>query len=134
MKKLFFLIVAFATMVICPSCSDDKDGPEAGLKEQIVGTWEGTAIYHKGEWVDITGPLYDDLAFSATFNANGTYYGSGSFGNGSGTYKINGNTIETYVDGELYLKYKVKEITGTTAELTIIEDDDSLDVRVKKTK
>jgi len=60
--------------------------------------------------------------------------GDGAFGTGSGTYKIKGKTIETYVGGELYLKYNVKEMTGTTAELTIIDGDDTLDVKIRKTK
>ena len=39
----------------------------------------------------------------ATFNSDGTYNGRGYFGNGSGTYKISGNTIICYIEGEEYL-------------------------------
>jgi len=135
MKKVFSLMLLLATICIAlPSCSDDDD-PDAGVKENIVGTWEGTAAKIDGKWIDITRyPYSSRLGFSATFRKDGTYYGKGAFGTGSGTYTIKGKTIETYVDGELYLKYKVNEMTSSTAELTIIEDDDTLDVRVMKTK
>lgn len=135
MKKVFSLMLLLATICIAlPSCSDDEDEPDAGIKENIIGTWKGTAAKVDGEWIDITKRPYNELGFSATFYDDGTYYGKGAFGTGSGTYTIKGKTIETYVNGKLYLKYNVKEITGTTAELTIIEDDDTLDVRVRKTK
>lgn len=129
------MLLLAAMFIALPACSDDKDDePDAGIKENIVGTWEGTAVYSKGKWIDITKYPYDELGFSATFRADGTYYGEGAFGTGSGTYKIKGKTIETYVGGELYLKYNIKEMTGTTAELTIIDGDDTLDVKIRKTK
>lgn len=136
MRKVFSLMLLFATIFIAlPSCSDDKDEPDGGIKENIIGTWKGTAAKIDGKWIDITEYPYNTrLGFSATFYNDGTYYGKGAFGTGSGTYKIKGKTIETYVDGDLYLKYEVKEMTSSAAELTIVEGSSTLDVRVIKTK
>lgn len=135
MRKVFSIMLLLATIIVAlPSCSDDKDEPDEGIQENIIGTWKGTAAKVDGKWIDITEYPYTRLGFSATFYNDGTYYGRGAFGTGSGTYKIKGKTIETYVDGDLYLKYKVKEMTSSTAELTIIEGNSTLDVRVVKTK
>jgi len=128
-------MLLLATICIAlPSCSDDEDEPDAGIKENIIGTWKGTAAKIDGKWIDLTEYPYNmRLSFSATFHKDGTYSGKGAFGTGSGTYTIKGKTIETYVGGELYLKYIVKEMTSSAAELTIVDDDDTLDVRVVKT-
>lgn len=126
-------MLLFATVLSFSSCSKDEDESNSEIKENIIGTWEGTAALIDGTWIDITQyPYSSRLGFSATFYNDGTYYGKGAFGTGSGTYKIKGNTIETYVGGELYLKYNVKTMTSTTAELTIIERTSTLDVRVRK--
>ncbi len=106
-----------------------------GIKENIIGTWNGISANIDGNWIDITKYPYNSvLGFSATFYNDGTYYGKGAFGTGRGTYTIKGRTIETFVGGELYLKYYVKEMTNTTAELTINDGSSTLDVRVQKTK
>ena len=129
------MLLLATIFIVLPGCSDDKDEPGGGIKENIVGTWTGTAAKIDGKWIDITKYPYNTrLGFSATFYDDGTYYGKGAFGTGSGTYKIKGNTIETYVGGNLYLKYEVKEMTSSTAELTIIEGNSTLDVKVVKTK
>ena len=126
-------MLLFAMVLSFSSCSKDEDESNSEIKENIIGTWEGTAALIDGTWIDITQyPYSSRLGFSATFYNDGTYYGKGAFGTGSGTYKIRGNTIETYVGGELYLKYNVKTMTSTTAELTIIEGTSTLDVRVRK--
>ena len=137
MKKLLSLIAVLTlTLATFTACSkDDDDNAEVGIRENIIGTWEGTAALVDGVWIDLTQyPYSSRLGFSATFYSDGTYYGRGAFGTGRGTYKISGSTIETYVDEELYLKYRVKEMTNTTAELTIIEGTSTLDVKVRKTK
>jgi len=133
MKKLFNLLLLCATVgFLFTACSKDDD--ESISKEQIVGTWEGTAIYVDGTWIDITKYPYNaEFGFSITFYNDGSYYGQGAFGTGHGTYAINGMTIKTYVSGDLYLTYKIKSMTDTTAEITIIEGADTLDVRVRKT-
>lgn len=71
------------------SCSDDDDSE---YKDAIIGTWELTQIEFGGGWTSIPRRTY------ATFNSDGTYNGRGYFGNGSGTYKISGNTIICYIE------------------------------------
>ena len=97
------------------------------------GTWNGAAVYIDDHWVDITSPMFSNLQFSIRFNTDGTYYGRGYFGNGSGTYKASGKTITTYVDGELFYTYTVKTMTGNEAELTMASaTGSSIDIRVRK--
>lgn len=135
MKKVFSLMLLLATMFTFTACSSDDDESDSFITDNIIGTWEGTAAFVDGKWIDITEwPYSSRLGFSATFYNDGTYYGRGAFGTGSGTYKIKGKTIETYVSGKLYLKYNVKSMTSNTAELSIVEGSNSLDVKVRKTK
>lgn len=76
---------------------------------------------------------YSKLQFSIRFNTDGTYYGRGYFGNGSGTYKARGKTITTYVDGQVFYNYTVKTMTGNEAELTMSSPQgSSIDIRVRK--
>lgn len=126
------MLLAAAFGCLFSSCSKEDD--ESITRDQIVGTWEGTAAYIDGSWLDITKyPYSSQLGFSVTFYEDGSYYGKGAFGTGRGTYRISGMTIKTYVSGELYLAYRIKSMTETTAEITIVEDSDTLDVRVRKT-
>lgn len=130
MKKVFSLMLLLATLVIAlPSCSDDKDEPN-NLKEQIIGTWDATAVLVDGEWIDITNR--PSLAVSATFHKDGTYYGEGALGDGGGTYKVSGNTVTTYIDNEPYATYTVKTISGSNAEVTMSMGTSKLELRLKK--
>ena len=114
------------------SCSDDKDFnyPE----EMLLGTWDGTDIKIDGKWTDITSPIYYKFWFSVKFNSDGTYYGSGFFGTGKGTYKAEKDMIYTYVDKKEYARYKVLSMSDTKAELTMYIGDESFDIRVAKKK
>ena len=135
MKRVFSLMLLLATIMFAlPSCSGDDDEPNSGIKDNIIGTWKAKEVAVDGSWIDVTKYPYTKFGMQATFYENGTYYGSGYFGSGSGTYKIKGQTIETYVDGELYFKYKVKTITSSTAEVIMSEPGSSstLDVRLIK--
>lgn len=69
---------------------------------------------------------------SISFKSDGTFYGKGYLGNGSGTYKATGNTIVTYLDGEEYIRYTVKSLSGDDAELTMSMDGESLDIKAEK--
>jgi hypothetical protein len=130
MKKFFALMLLLATMIGFSSCSKEENGIP---KRVLVGTWNGVAVKSNGGWIDITKyPYSSKLGFSATFYSDGSYFGKGSLGTGSGTYKLNGNTIKTYVDGELYLTYYVISWTETSAMLTITDNSGSMDVRVEK--
>lgn len=124
------MLILSALFAVLPCCSNDE--PEKEIKTKIIGTWDGTAVYSDGRWVDITQYPYTKLAFSATFYKDGTYTGNGSLGNGRGTYVVKGKNVETYVNGKLYFTYKVKTITENKAELTLSDNSSSIDVRVKK--
>lgn len=141
MKRISFfswslmLAVLVSGLVVTGCESDDDEGFNYPM-ETLYGTWVGTGIYieSEGKWIDPTSSwLYDDLEFSITFYENGKYYGKGFFGTGSGTYKAEGNTITTYVDGEMYLYYKVTSLTNNKAELTMYDGSgDSMKLRVTK--
>lgn len=131
MKRfLSILILTITSLGIFYSCTklEKFDYP----MDTLCGTWEGTAIKIDGEWQDITSSIFQKLHFSITFHSDGTYYGKGYFGNGSGTYKAFGKTIETYVDGELYFTYHVNSMNGSTAELTMSAKGSGIEIRVRK--
>lgn len=118
--QLFF-VALFATMTFSlTSCSDDDDDDLKGGEEEevttndIVGTWELSEVSLDAGETYIPWP-YETT--TATFNEDGTYTGYGYFGNGTGTWKQDGNTINTYVDGELYMSYEVVELEKTTCTL-----------------
>lgn len=131
MKKVFSLMLLLATlMVFLPACSDDKDEPD-DIKSQIIGTWDATSVkFSDTDWVDISN--YPSMALSITFNKDGSYYGSGALGNGSGTYTVSGKTIKTYIDGELYGTYYVKSLSGKNAELSLTMGSSSMEIRAVK--
>ncbi len=123
-------MLLLATFFIAlPSCSSD-DEPGTGIEQAIIGTWDATHVKSQGSWVDITD--YPNLAISATFNSNGTYYGRGALGTGSGTYKVSGKTVKTYVGGDLYATYYVKTLSGKYAEATITMGNSSLELKLAK--
>jgi len=57
-------------------------------------------------------PLYASQRAYANFKSDGTYIGWGSLGNGTETWKLKGNTLTTYVDGEVYIIYKNITLNG----------------------
>lgn len=73
------------------SCSNDEETFDYSI-EFLYGKWEGTEIYYKGEWLDLSNWMYQKLSFSISFNEDGTYYGEEFFGTGYGTYKAVGKT------------------------------------------
>lgn len=78
---------------------------------------------------------YMDWPFKTTyasFKSDGTYYGSGYFGTGSGTWSIRGNTVNTYVGGELYASYEIISVTSTTSELKMSMDGDAIWIKCKR--
>ena len=105
MKKTLFLLITILTISFI-GCSDD----DSEYKDAIIGTWELTQI--EG-WTSIPRRTY------ATFNSDGTYNGRGYFGNGSGTYKISGNTIICYIEGEEYVRYDIIELNSNSCTLNM---------------
>lgn len=122
------MLLLATLMISSTSCS--KDDPD-DIKSQMIGTWDATAVKTDGgKWLDITN--YPQMALSITFKKNGEYYGKGALGNGGGTYTVSGKTIKTYVDGELYGTYYVRELSGNYAELTLTMGSSSIDIKATK--
>lgn len=136
MKKLLFAILLCVVAVV-PFTSCSKDDDESIDKNKIIGTWKAKQVQVDGDWITI--PFNSRYSMSMTFYEDGQYYGeSDFFGTGYGTYKISGNSIKTYVDGEYMYTYRINSITYTTAEITMIDEysssDSSLDIRLTKVR
>lgn len=119
MKKYLLNIMTIIMVAVMSagfvSCSDDED--EVGIPlESLYGTWNISEI----KVLEST-PYYprEFAKTSATFNSDGTYQGKGVYGNGSGTYTVNGNTITTYVDDEVYIVYTLISLKDDVAELKL---------------
>ena len=135
MKKIIiFLSLCFIACVAVCSCQKGDTWDFNYPKEVLCGgTWQGSEYYLDGKWIDITTPAFKDLQFTIKFNTDGTYYGTGYFGNGSGTYDAHGNTIRTYVNGDLFYTYTVQSMEGNVAEITMSgKSGSSLRFKVKK--
>lgn len=131
MKKFLLLCVAIASVAFV-GCSDD-DEPNFKYGDAIYGTWDITHLKQKdGSWLDITSSIFDQFHASATFNSDGTYYGSGYFGNGSGTYKAKGTTIICYIENTEYARYNIHSLSDNVAEMTMTMDGDSVEIKCKK--
>ena len=94
-----------------------------------MGTWDGIAVKTNSGWIDITSYYYRDYQFSITFHEDGTYYGTGYFGTGNGTYTIDYKdlqiecTVEATPDSvEKHLK-NVAEITADRNALNLSDRD-----------
>ena len=126
MKKQLFLLLTLvvATFVSCSNDDDDNQYDPA-----IVGTWKITEVKTSQSGTYINWPFKTTYA---SFKSDGTYYGSGYFGNGSGTWSIKGNTVNTYVDGDLYASYEIISVTSTTSELKMSMDGESIWIKCKK--
>lgn len=134
MKKVLLSVLLIASIITFTSCSKD-DEPKFGYPmESLYGTWEGTGINVNGNWIDLTSFLWYEYRFTIKFNSDGSYYGSGYFGNGGGTYKAEGNVVSTYIDGEEYAKYTIKSLSNNKAELTMSMNGSSetVELRVQK--
>lgn len=138
--KRFLLSMLAVALVACTfsSCSKDDDEPKFDYPmETLVGKWRITHVEQKdGSMFDVTTAIAEKVfkPTYATFNTDGTYSGSGEFGNGSGTFKAIGKTITCYVSGKEYLKYDVLSLSGTQCELKMYEtgSDSSIKIRCKK--
>lgn len=131
MKRILLLFAAVVCVAFVGCSKDDgNDGFKYG--DAIYGTWDVTHVKSDGSWIDITSPLFSKYQASATFNADGTYSGSGYFGTGSGTYKASGNTIVCYISGSEYARYDVRSLSDNVAEMTMTMAGSSVDIRCKK--
>lgn len=126
MKKILFLLFALPLMLVSCGSDDDDDNP---IKDQIIGTWEMTHLDSGSGYLEIPSSMKQTYA---TFNQDGTYSGSGYFGNGKGTYNISGETIKCYVGNELYLTYEVLSVSSSTAELKMINGNTTVKIKCRK--
>ena len=126
-KYLFFLLALVVTSLAFVSCSDDDDDNQ--YNSAIVGTWKITAVKTSQSGSYIGWPFETTYA---SFKSDGTYYSSGYFGTGSGKWSIKGNTINTYVGGELYASYEIISVTSTTSELKMSMGSDAIWIKCKR--
>ena len=125
------LLATFFTLCVT-SCSKDDDDSFAYPMEQLYGKWKAVEINVDGKWYDVTKYPYTRFGMDITFYEGGNFYGSGYLGNGSGTYKVSGKTITTYVSGKEYAVYTVNSLNGNKADLTLRMGSESLQMRVEK--
>ena len=109
-----------AMLSLCvTSCSKDDEDDFAYPMEQLYGKWKATELKIDGSWYDVTRYPYTRFGMNITFYEDGTFYGSGYLGNGSGTYKVSGKTITTYVSGKEYAVYTINSLSGNKADLIL---------------
>ena len=125
-KFLAFAMVAIVSLSFVSCSDDDADSPYVS---DIVGTWKLTEVKTSASGSYISWPFQ---ATYASFNSDGTYTGRGYFGNGSGTWNLKGNTVTTYVDGELFFTYEIISVSGSNAELKMSMDGESIWIKCKK--
>lgn len=130
MKKYLFLFL-MAIPFLFASCSSDDDF--AYPMEELYGKWEVQELKIDGKWYDLTKYPYTRFGMSITFYDDGTFYHIiGSEGSVSGTYKVNGKTIKTYLEGELYITYTINSLTDNTADFSLDMDGEKLQMKAKK--
>lgn len=137
MKKILLLLAIVLPLVFAGCSKDDKDPAFDYEISLLHGKWRVTHVMQSdGEYLDVTTSLAERVfkPTYATFNADGSYTGTGEFGDGSGTFKAIGKTITTYVNGSEYLKYDVVSLNGTNAELTMRETGQSATLKIKVAK
>lgn len=132
MKKFLLVLTCVITLSLSFVSCEKEEKFDYSMADLCGGTWTGVAVKTQNKWVDITSYLYSDLQFSIRFYEDGSYYGAGYFGYGTGTYTASGKTIKTYVDGELYYTYTIISMDKDKAELTMSRGESSIDIRVKK--
>ena len=126
-------MILLAMLSLClTSCSKDDDDDFAYPMEQLYGKWKATELKVDGRWYDVTKYPYTRFGMNITFYESGTFYGSGYLGNGSGTYKVNGKTITTYVSGKEYAVYTVNSLNSSEADLTLKMGTESLQMKAEK--
>lgn len=132
MKTKILLIISIVSILFLSSCKKDETSKFDYPMETLYGIWEGTTMYVNDKWIDINKYPYTEFAFSIRFNSDGTYYGSGYFGSGKGTYTAEGKTIITYINGQEYARYTVKSLDHNQSELTMMMGASTMDIKVKK--
>lgn len=86
MKKAISLILALVLCLSLCACSPSK--------EDLVGTWSGSWTYKDNQFEE-TIVLKDDGTYKSAMYKNGKHHESES-----GTYEINGRTVELHPNGD----------------------------------
>lgn len=126
MRKILCLMAIVLPFYFLISCSKDDETTFAYDIDNIYGTWVLDEVN--------TGNGYQDWLLektSATFNKDGSYYGRGYFGNGSGTYTAEDKTITCYVSGKEYIRYDILELDDTECELRMYMTGSDEDIKIK---
>ena len=130
---MFFFMLVTALSVCLSSCSKDDEDTFDYPMSQLYGKWKAVELQVDGKWYNVTRYPYTKFGMSITFYEDGTFYGSGYLGNGSGTYKTKGkNQIITYVSGKEYATYTVNSISSGEADLTLSMGSESLRMKAEK--
>src|SRR5574344_275605 len=137
MKKLHLLglllvmVLSAARFIACSSSDDDANSSD--LASKIIGKWRIIQVeQNDGSMFDVPSSTAETVfkPTYAPFNSDGTYYGSGYFGYVSGTYKVSGNKIYTYIGGEEYIVYTAESYTSTRATLVMSMKGSTSTIRV----
>lgn len=133
MKKLLILTTLLCTLLFI-GCSKDDDPKFNYDLNTLYGKWKITHLYVTDGYIDVSTYPGNTIvpATYATFKADGTYSGSGYFGNGSGTYKAVGNAVTCYIEGKEYARYDVITLSGNNCELTMSMGSSSTKIKCQK--
>ena len=125
MKKTLIYLLMLLPLLVFNSCGDDKDEPQDGLNEQLIGEWEETRadgestfeIFHYQFFSDgtgykwVTNVPYDDDKYKITWSTSGNritivykaHIFMGSYQKEEtvvGTFSVKGNSLTLNFDGE----------------------------------
>jgi len=129
MKNYLLSILALVIIGLSSCGKDDNNTPDSPYKDSIVGTWELTHF----DGVDVsTMPEVFTRTTTITFGSEGHYSGQGVLGDGTGTYTLEGSTIKTYIDGELFITYEIKSLANNIVEATMTDSSGSVMIKTKK--
>jgi len=132
MRKVLLVLFVALLAVSCEKEEENKFDYDLKL---LHGTWRITEVkQNDGTFFDVTTTL-GQSAFEptyATFNADGTYHGSGYFGDGTGIYTAEGKKITTFIDGVELFSYTVVSLSGTECHLIMSGGSSSNEIKCKK--
>lgn len=130
MKRLISYLLILALPALLLACSKGNEVASSGSDDQteqgntnnfslnrdeIIGCWQVIQAKYS-EDAKMTDWEFEDTY--AEFKDNGLYEGKGYFGNGQGTFSVEGNVITTKIDNVPFIVYEVTAIEDDKAELT----------------
>ncbi|MCL8000652.1 lipocalin family protein [Brucella sp. 21LCYQ03] len=109
------------------SCSKDDDPRE----QEIIGTWQ---ITHYDGRVTADHPEEFPEGRTITFQSGGTFYESGSFRDGSGTYVIKDRDLIVTIGGNTVFTYIIMSITEDQLILDELMAGTAIRVQLKRVR